>query len=232
MISLTAAALAFVLFHLLVSGTPLRDALVRRIGANVYMTAFSVVSLVLIVWVARAYAGANASPANRVFWTATRATTSMQDVLQIFATLFVVVGLTNRNPTRVAQEAAMDQAETVRGMLRITRHPFLWGVAIWAAGHLLVNGNAASLIFFASFFVLGVYGPASIDAKRRRAYGERWSGFAERTSSIPFAAIVAGRQRLAIGEIGWWRLGLALVVYIALVFGHPYLFGVAALPNG
>ena len=79
-------------------------------------------------------------------------------------------------------------------MLRITRHPFLWGVALWAAGHLMVNGDLASLILFGSLLVLAVFGTGSIDAKRRRALGEKWDAFAAKTSAVPFAAIAAGRQ--------------------------------------
>ena len=144
--------------------------------------------------------------------------------------LFIVPGLTTPNPTSVRQEAALDRPDVVSGMLRITRHPFLWGVAIWAAGHLLVNGDVASLILFGSLLVLALFGTASIDAKRRRALGAKWDAFAAQTSNLPFAAIASGRQRLSLGEIGWWRIGLAVVVWAALAWAHPYLFGVRALP--
>ena len=121
-------------------------------------------------------------------------------------------------------------ADVVRGMLRITRHQFLWGVAIWAAGHLLVNGDAASIVLFGSLLILSLFGTASIDAKRRRALGAKWDAFAAQTSNIPFAAVAQGRQRLSLGEIGWWRIVLAIGVWAALAWAHPYLFGVRALP--
>ena len=52
---------------------------------------------------------------------------------------------------------------------------------------------------------------------------------AERPSAVPFGAIVSGRQKLSLGEIGWWRILLAVVIYAALLFAHPYLFGVNPL---
>jgi len=120
----------------------------------------------------------------------------------------------------------------VKGVLRITRHPFLWGVAIWAAGHLMVNGDTASLILFGTLLVLAIAGTYSIDAKRKRMLGDKWSAFAAQSSAVPFAAIAQGRQRLDLAGIGWWRLALAVVIWAALLFAHPYAFGAPALPTG
>jgi uncharacterized membrane protein len=107
-------------------------------------------------------------------------------------------------------------------MVRITRHPFLWGVALWAAVHLVVNGDAASVVLFGSLLLLAVGGPFSIDAKRRRKFGEHWAAFAEATSDIPFAAILAGRNRLgpALTEIGLRRWLIALVLYAVAFYLH------------
>jgi len=230
MTSLIAAAAAFVLLHLLVSGTRLRDATVGAIGQGPYMALFSLASVGLLVWLGFGFAAARGEAANAVWWGATNVTKDVQLGLQFIALLFVVPGLATPNPTSVRQEGALDRPDVVKGMLRITRHPFLWGVAIWAAGHLLVNGDAASLVLFGSILALALFGTASIDAKRRRALGETWNAFASQTSNIPFAAIFAGRQSLKIGEIGWWRLALAVAIYAAVIWVHPYAFGVSPLP--
>jgi uncharacterized membrane protein len=144
--------------------------------------------------------------------------------------LLIVPGLTTPNPTSVRMESRLERPDVVRGMVRVTRHPFLWGVAVWAAGHLLVNGDAAGIVLFAGMLALALFGTVSIDAKRRRALGKSWDAFAAQTSNTPFAAIAAGRQRLDLAEIGWWRILLAVGVWAAFLWGHPYLFGVAALP--
>ena len=110
-------------------------------------------------------------------------------------------------------------------MVRITRHPFLWGIALWALVHLIVNGDLASLIFFGSLLVLAVGGTLAIDAKRRRSFGGQWTKFADVTSDVPFAAIVAGRNRLglALAEIGVWRPLTAILVYAAAFYLHGRL---------
>lgn len=227
---LAAAAAAFLLLHLLVSGTRLRDALVGALGERAYMGLFSIASIALIIWLIVAFGGARASPANAVYWRAIPATRAAQFALQLIAFLLIVPGLTTPNPTSVAQQTVLDRPDAVRGMLRITRHPFLWGVAIWAAGHILVAGTTAALILFGSLLVLAVAGTASIDAKRRRALGERWTAFADATSSLPFAAIARGRQSLNIGEIGAWRLVLAVILWAVAAWAHPWIAGVRALP--
>lgn len=230
MTSLIAAAVFFVLLHLLVSGTRARDAIVTMIGQGPYMGLFSLASVAGLAWLGIAFAHARTESWNLGYWDATPATRWAQLAMQLVASLLIVTGLATPNPTSVRQEGVLDRADPVRGVLRITRHPFLWGVAVWAAGHLLVNGDRAGILLFVSMLALAMFGTASIDAKRRRALGAKWDAFAARTSNLPFAAIAGGRQRLAVGEIGPWRLALALLAWGALTVAHPLLFGVRALP--
>ena len=230
MVNLLAAAVFFVLLHLLVSGTTLRDKLTGKIGQGPYMGLFSLASVAGLVWLGMAYGAGRHEAWNQAYWVITPATRHIQLGLMVIALLLIVPGLTTPNPTSVRQEGTLDRPDVVSGMLRITRHPFLWGVAIWAGGHLLVNGDRASILLFGSMLALAIFGTLSIDAKRKRALGETWDGFAAQTSNVPFGAILAGRQPLKIGEIGWWRIALAIVIYVGILMGHAAAFGVRALP--
>ncbi len=40
---------------------------------------------------------------------------------------------------------------------RFTRHPMLWAVAIWAAMHLWLNGDNASILLFGSFLLFSLW---------------------------------------------------------------------------
>ncbi len=230
MIQLTAAAAFFVLIHLMISGTRVRDVLVGKMGEGPYMGLFSLLSVAGLTWMIMAYGQARTEVWNTVYWGVGDATRHIQLLLQFIAIVFVVIGLTTPNPTSVKQEGVLQREDAVKGMLRITRHPFLWGVAIWAIGHLIVNGDRAGMTLFGTMLVLAVAGTASIDAKRRRALGAAWEPFAQQTSNIPFAAILAGRQSLRLGEIGLWRPLAAAVIYGVLLVGHGHLFGAPALP--
>lgn len=230
MSNLLAAAAFFVLLHLLVSGTRTRDALTGRIGQGPYMGLFSLASVAGLIWLGFAFGQGRDEAWNLTYWEAGPATRSIQFGLQLLAFVMIVIGLATPNPTAVRQEAVLDRPDAAKGMLRITRHPFLWGVTLWALGHLLVNGDRASIVLFGSMFVLGVFGTVSIDAKRKRALGPTWDAFAAQTSNVPFAAILSGRQRFDVGEIGWWKILLGVAVWAALTWAHPFLFGAPALP--
>jgi uncharacterized membrane protein len=223
MFSLVMAAIFFDGVHFFVSGTPLRAAVVSRTGEKVYQAVFSVVSLVGLVWLGWAYAGAESVE----LWEPVAWLRPIAAVLTLLAFLFVTIAIATPNPAAVGGEAALREDGAARGILRITRHPFLWGVAIWAVAHLLVTGDLASLIFFGALLLLAIVGPGSIDAKRKRVFGAQWMRFAESTSSVPFLAISQGRNTLELAEIGWWRVAIALVLYAVLLGAHSWLFGVS-----
>jgi uncharacterized membrane protein len=229
---LIAAAAVFLGIHLLVAGTRARDAVTGTIGENAYMGLFSLASLGGIVWLVVAYNGAQAGGENELVYDLGVGVRHLAPLVVLLAFLLAVPGLLLPNPTSVRQEGAAARADAVKGVLAITRHPFLWGVALWAAMHLLANGDAASVLFFGTFLVLALLGTFSIDAKRRRKLGAAWDGFAARTSNLPFAALASGRAKLKWREILDWRLAVAVVLYLALLFGHQSLMGVSPFATG
>jgi uncharacterized membrane protein len=140
-INLLLACAFFLLIHFGVSGTRLRDALVARLGEGPDRAMFSLASLVGIVWMGYAYARAPAIE----LWGKLQSLRPVAFVVVFVGILFVVVGLASANPTSVGMEGRLARgAEGVRGITRITRHPFLWGVSLWALVHLAVNGDLAS----------------------------------------------------------------------------------------
>ena len=231
MTMLVAAAAAFLALHLLVSGTRVRDAITGAIGERPYLGLFSLASIGIIVWLVMAYNAASVGADNRVLYDSGHARDA--GIIVVALAFFLgVQGLLLPNPTSVQQEGAATKPGTVKGVLRITRHPFLWGVILWSGFHLVANGDLASVIFFGTFFVLALFGTFSIDAKRKRKLGEAWAAFAHETSNLPFAAVLGGRTQLKIGESFGWRFGVAMLAFLAILFSHAQLFGVSPFPNG
>ncbi len=94
-------------------------------------------------------------------------------------------------------------AAHMKGRIRqITRHPMMLGTLIWAALHYAANGDRASIWLFGSFAAFAVF------------------------------SIVTGNMRgpAASFEIkpkhDFIAIGAGLLIYAALLFLHPILFGV------
>lgn len=224
--NLVAAAAFFLAIHFGVSGTPLRARLVHAMGDKAYRGLFSLASLVGLIWLIRAYSRAP----HVELWGQLLALKSIAAPLVLIAFLLVVIGVSTPSPTLAGMEKQLSRDAPARGITRITRHPFLWGTALWAAVHLVINGDLASAALFGSLLVLALGGTASIDHKRRRDFGEHWERFAAVTSNVPFAAIASGRNQLgpALREIGIVRPLIAVTIYAAAFVLHVRLFGVPA----
>ena len=225
MVSLLLAAIFFAGIHLGVAGTTIRDRAIAALGESGYRAAFSIATAVGLAWLVMAY---NRAP-YIITWGMLEWWKPFAIILMLPASLLVVIGLTTPNPTAVARENRL--AQPPQGIVRVTRHPFLTGVGLWALVHLIGNGDVASLVFFAVWAVVAFAGTVSIDRKRRRLLGAAaWEPFAAQTSIVPFAAIAAGRNRFRPGEIGAWRWAAAVVVYVLMLVGHADVIGVSPFP--
>jgi uncharacterized membrane protein len=125
-----------------------------------------------------------------------------------------------------------------RGIERITRHPFFVGTALLGLAHALVASHLAGAVLMGGFAVLGISGARHQDAKYRRARGRSYEEYLAVTSTVPFAAIVSGRQRLVARELplGAFAVGLGLAVLLRLahasLFAHDGLWIVVAMVGG
>ena len=85
---------------------------------------------------------------------------------------------------------------------RLSAHPMLWGFSLWALGHLLANGDLASLLLFGSFLVFAFIDMASANHRGAKPAG---------------------------GRVHWLKdakvLAIAAAVLIVMVLLHPYIAG-------
>lgn len=225
MIEMYVAAGFFLGIHFIVSGSSLRAVLVARLGEKVYTAAFSLASLAGLVWLIHGYGQAPLielwGPISGGRWLAV--------AVMLIAFVFVVLGMMTPNPTAVGGEALLASDRPAVGILRVTRHPFLTGSALWSALHMVYNGDLAAQVFFGTFFLLSIGGPLSIDHKLRRALGEHWQRYQRQTSILPFVAILQKRNTLVVGELGNGRLLVACLVCALFAYFHSKMFGVPAV---
>jgi uncharacterized membrane protein len=227
----TWALAAFVVIHVGLAATGLRTQLVRRIGEGAYRIGFSLASLALLAWLISAYRAMRADPfdlLNAALWTPPVWLGHIGMGVAFLGVSLAIAGLLSPGPTLAGFESrALQREEPGRGMLRLTRHPFLWGVALWALGHLMINGERFAVMLFGALGLMVLLGTRSIDRKAAARGGEAWTKFAAVTSNLPFAAIVLGRNRLALGEV-WWRILAGVAAAAVIMWAHGAVFGAPA----
>jgi uncharacterized membrane protein len=219
--SLVVAAIAFGGTHTLLSSTWLRGSLRDQLGERGFLAVYSLTALVTFAWFVAAYAAAPAI----MLWPRQRWTTLIPVSVMPLATILLIAGYTTRNPTAVGMERSARADDPAPGILRVTRHPVMWAIGLWATSHLIANGDLASLVFFGSIGLLALGGTVLIDRKKRLALGSHWSRLAAVTSNIPFVALVTGRTGLRWRDIGLLRIVAGLLLYVVLYRAHPIFAG-------
>ena len=223
MLVLAAACLLWLAIHIGVSGTALRGQLVRRIGDAAFRGVFSIASVISLLLLVRAYRN---SPMVAL-WDAPAWLIHTLALVMLLAFLLFVASIAGPNPTSAGQEKSVGRPAT--GVTRITRHPMNCAFALWALVHMIANGELSAELFFGTFALTALTGMPSIDRKLAARDPAAWASLAATTSILPFGAILAGRNKLALGEIRWfvWVGGVAL--WAAMLHFHQYLIGVPAL---
>ena len=213
------AAAALFASHAVPSWPGVRPALIARMGRTGFVTLHSLLSLAALALFAHAYLAAEVG--GWVFFPAEGAAKLVVALMP--AAVFLVVA-------RLMRRAGEPQApRPPAGVFRITRHPGSVGILLWALLHLQATGDVRRVILFATMAAIALFAIAKNDWVLRRAATPEAAAYRAGTSIIPFAAILAGRQRLAPGEIGWAPVLAALATYAALLVAHPHVFGVDPL---
>ena len=219
----TTVALLWLVFggtHVGLATARVRAALVARLGEGGFLVFYSCVATVTVAalsfyYATHRFAGASGLALGRF------------PGLRLVLMAVVVVGIAlmfimdyAKSPT-----ALFDQPiRTPRGIERVTRHPFFAGVALLALAHALLATRLVGTIFFAGLAGLAIAGAWHQDRKLLRRRGEPYASYLAATSAVPFAAILAGRQRFVWREIPLRGVLLGLVIAAGLRAVHASIF--------
>jgi uncharacterized membrane protein len=144
-------------------------------------------------------------------------------ILMFLALIIFVASLINPNPGGLG--APQTRSTEPHGVLKITRHPGFVAFTLFGLAHLLMNGWLGDVIFFATFPALGILGGIHQDARKIRELGDTYREFKAKTSFVPFAALISGRQQWTSADMPWAAIGAGTVLTIAIVALHPIIFG-------
>ncbi len=225
--ALFAATLLFVASHFLLSARPLRPRLGATLGEAGFRILYSLVAFGSFIWMAYAY---GAAPYYEI-WPPLPELRWFAALIMPIAFVLAVAGLTTKSPTAVGGESLASAQNPAPGILRVTRHPFLWAAVLWAVSHLIAKGDVATLVMCGGIIVLCIGGMRHIDMRREASLGSAWGPIALTTSLFPFAALATGRTKMDWAGLGAWRVVAGLAAYVVFLYLHELLFGVAVLPT-
>ena len=214
--NLVAAAVAFVGTHFALSH-PLRAPLVRIVGAVGFQIVYSLVAFATLGWMVFAFRAIAPSAGlwdgnGPVLWV-------LSSLLTLIAAVLFVGSLLG-NPALPAPGAAALADKPVHGVFHVTRHPMMWGFALWAVGHALVSPTPRSLVLTGAVGFLALVGSHMQDRKKVVLMGAAWSGWEAKTSYWPK---LGGLARA--GLVPW--LG-GMVLWLGATWAHIPANGMAA----
>ena len=221
--NLALLAVMFVGSHFILSHPPVRKFLIHRWNVWPFRIIYSTIAIILFLMMIVAYGDAPDVPL------ALPALTLAPLVAMPLAAILIFCGYTIANPSAAGTEN-MGKGQPVPGILKITRQPTMWGVTLFSVAHMAANPDAAAWIFFGALAVLALAGSYFLDRRKQGERDDSWQELMAVSSFVPFAALLSGRARLSVGEIGWWRILGGLVLFGAVLMAHEMVIGSAPLP--
>lgn len=204
------SALAFVGTHFLMSH-PLRAPMVRAMGEGPFRGVYSLVSLITFGAMIYFYRACGREPA---LWDAGQAGWIAGTILMLIGSI-LFVGSFIGNP---ALPGARGPKGGPSGVFAITRHPMMWGFALWAAVHLMVLAMPKAVVFDGAIIFLALVGAYGQDHKKAKLMGEAWHEWTAQTAFIPFTRGVSNPGAIAL-------VGGTLLFLIA-TWAHPVPAGI------
>lgn len=219
MTQLILACLAFLGTHFALSH-PLRAPIVARTGEQAFLGIYSLVAFATLGWMVFAY---RAIPEQPPLWAVDDGLWALATLIMLLASVLFVGSLLG-NPALPNPGATVDTPPAAaRGVFAITRHPMMWGFALWSLAHALVYPEAANLVLVATIAFLALVGARAQDMKKESLRPAFWRAWKAKTSYWPFAAVASGRAKL--GGFRGHDIGGGLVIWLAASWAHIPLAG-------
>lgn len=207
--SLTAASAALVGTHFALSH-PLRPRLAQRLGEAGFLALYSLIAAGCMAWI---YFAFTAIPVQTMpLWPGfDDLSWALASALTLVALVLFTGSLTG-NPALPAPGAKSAAARAPSGVFRVTRHPMMWGFALWAIAHMIAAPTARTLIVATAILVLALVGAYLQDGKKARLMAGSWQQWQGRTTYWPRP----GRLLSA----GWLVWTVAITLWLVLTYAH------------
>lgn len=208
----------FVGTHFILSH-PLRAPLADWMGARAFQIVYSLVAIATFIMMVQAWRG---MPPEPPLWAVGDGLWAFASAMVLFASILFMGSLVG-NPALPAPSAAFAAQAAPRGVFAMTRHPMMWGFALWAFAHALVMPTPGQFVLSATIAFLALAGSAGQDVKKARLMGDAWRHWAARTSFVPFARQLRGRATWGDAIPRAHALFGGIIVWAAATWAHGAL---------
>jgi len=198
-IGIAVLSLVFAGTHVLLATRPIRGRLVARFGPYGFAAVYSLVAAVTYGAVVHYYAAHRFEGAPGLALGDTPARGVL--IAGVVAGIVLMAATFDVYPRSPMAVIPSRDIEMPYGLARITRHPFFVGVALLAVSHMLLATRLVGTVLFAGLALLAIGGAWHQDRKLLARRGAPYRAYLDRTSHVPFAAILAGRQQLVWREL-------------------------------
>lgn len=114
-----------------------------------------------------------------------------------------------------------DRGLETGGFYKITRHPLYWSVFCLLFGHMLVFGTALGILYLVLMELYNVAGVIAFENRGLAArYGEAFTSFHARTSTIPFKSLLQGKAPLEAGKLPRGALVGSVIFTLTVAWLH------------
>ncbi|HBQ35357.1 MAG TPA: NnrU family protein [Rhodobacteraceae bacterium] len=206
-----AAFVVFFLSHSIPVRPPVKSRIVAKIGARGFALGYSALSIAILTWIIVA--------AGRAPYIELWSYQPWQNYAPLYGMLaaIVIISMAFGQPNPLSfggwNNDRFDPENP--GIIGWVRHPLLIALFIWSAAHMVPNGNLAHVIVFGLFGGFALLGRKIIDKRSKRLLGlEKWQHLSNT------------KRQIRITARGLKRIGIGVLIYLAVLYSHEIVIGV------
>jgi len=211
----------FILSHAVPAFPGVKQALVQQVGRKIYLAIYILMSLGAFTWVILA---ALSAPSWQI-WEPLELHFTLALMCMLLSCLALALGLLTPNPFSLSV-LPFRAGEIPAASLSWTRHPLLWALVLWSAGHILANGDTTGVLLFGTLGAFSAIYMPILDARKKATLeAETWERMSQKAPLLPFG----GQTKPSVDSRTVIAFGLGVALFIILMLLHEPVIGISPI---
>ena len=204
----------FVAFHIILSIHSIRSSMIEKLGEKAFSGIFSLLALATFGGAIFLYVKFNVRGPE--LWEMNHITAAIVYALMLGSFMFLFLSFDNPSPIGMVP----GEVPEPKGILRITGHPQNMGLGLLGLAHIIAAGTLGGIFLYGSLAALGFLGAFHQNYNKSLDTDPSVQDFLNKTSVIPFWAILRGKNKLVFSELKIKFIGMGIIAYVIAVVIH------------